>query len=61
MDEAAVAAQFGDRLTFLARFDVQHTLVEGSPEQVGTASQETPYDDFTIDDNYVVGDVLWQS
>lgn len=34
MDEAAVAAQFGDQLTFLAGFDVQHELVEGNPESV---------------------------
>jgi uroporphyrinogen decarboxylase len=34
MDEAAIAAEFGDRLTFLAGFDVQHILVEGTPDQV---------------------------
>jgi len=34
MDEAAVAKQFGERLTFLAGFDVQHILAEGTPEQV---------------------------
>ncbi len=34
MDEQAVAAQYGDRLTFLAGFDVQHILQEGSPEDV---------------------------
>jgi len=34
MDEAQVARDFGDRLTFLAGFDVQHILQEGSPEDV---------------------------
>ena len=34
MDEAAVAAQWGDRLTFLAGFDVQQTLQTGTPDQV---------------------------
>ncbi len=34
MDEVAVVAEFGDRLAFLAGFDVQHTLPEASPEQV---------------------------
>ena len=34
MDEQAVARQFGDRMTFLAGFDVQHILQEGTPEQV---------------------------
>ena len=34
MDEAAVARQFGDRLTFLVGFDVQHILPEGTPEEV---------------------------
>lgn len=34
MDEQTVAAQFGDRLTFLAGFDVQHILQEGSPDEV---------------------------
>lgn len=34
MDEAAVARQYGDRLTFLVGFDVQHILPEGMPEQV---------------------------
>lgn len=34
MDEAGVAGRFGDRLTFLAGLDVQHTLVEGSPDDV---------------------------
>jgi uroporphyrinogen decarboxylase len=34
MDEVAVAQKYGDRLTFLAGFDVQHILPEGSPEEV---------------------------
>jgi uroporphyrinogen decarboxylase len=34
MDEPSVADTFGDQLTFLAGLDVQHTLVEGSPEEV---------------------------
>lgn len=34
MDEASVAKEFGDRLTFLAGIDVQHTLQEGNPQQV---------------------------
>lgn len=34
MDYASVAAQYGDRMTFLVGFDVQHILPEGTPEQV---------------------------
>ena len=34
MDEAAVAAEFGDRLGFWAGFDVQHILQEATPEEV---------------------------
>ncbi len=34
MDEKTVAAEFGDRLTFLAGIDVQHVLQELSPEGV---------------------------
>jgi uroporphyrinogen decarboxylase len=34
MDEAAVAREFGDRLTFLAGIDVQHTLREKDPPGV---------------------------
>lgn len=34
MDEKAVAVRFGDRLTFLAGFDVQHILQEGTPDEV---------------------------
>jgi len=34
MDEVNVAAEFGDRLTFLAGIDVQHTLQEKDPEGV---------------------------
>jgi uroporphyrinogen decarboxylase len=34
MDEVAVARQFGDRLTFLAGIDVQHTLQEKDPQGV---------------------------
>jgi len=34
MDEEKVAQEFGDRMTFLAGFDVQHTLQEGTPEEV---------------------------
>jgi uroporphyrinogen decarboxylase len=34
MDELAVAMEYGDRLTFLAGFDVQHILPEGSPEEI---------------------------
>ncbi len=34
MDEQAVVEQFGDRLTFLAGLDVQHTLQEQTPDGV---------------------------
>ncbi len=34
MDEVKTAAEFGDRLTFLAGIDVQHTLQEKDPEGV---------------------------
>ncbi|MEI6211476.1 MAG: uroporphyrinogen decarboxylase family protein [bacterium] len=34
MDERSVAAQFGDRITFLAGIDVQHTLQEKTPAEV---------------------------
>lgn len=34
MDEAHVAATFGDRITFLAGVDVQHILQECSPDEV---------------------------
>ncbi|MCP4398810.1 MAG: methylcobamide--CoM methyltransferase [bacterium] len=34
MNEKAVMDQFGDRLTFLAGLDVQHTLQENTPEEV---------------------------
>jgi len=34
MDEVAVAREFGDRLTFLAGIDVQHTLQEKDPQGV---------------------------
>ncbi len=34
MDERAVAEQFGDRICFLAGFDVQHVLQEATPEEV---------------------------
>jgi uroporphyrinogen decarboxylase len=34
MDEVTVAEEFGDRLTFLAGIDVQHTLQEKDPEGV---------------------------
>jgi len=34
MDEAAVAEEFGERIAFLAGFDVQHILQEGSPDDV---------------------------
>jgi hypothetical protein len=34
MDEVVVAETYGDRLTFLAGFDVQHILQEASPEEV---------------------------
>ena len=34
MDEAAVAREFGDRLTFLAGIDVQHVLQEKDPDGV---------------------------
>ena len=34
MDEQAVARRFGGRMTFLAGFDVQQTLVTGTPEEV---------------------------
>jgi len=34
MDEQAVAREFGDRLTFLVGFDVQHILREGTTDEV---------------------------
>lgn len=34
MDEAEITSAFGPRLSFLAGFDVQHILQEGSPEEV---------------------------
>ncbi len=34
MDEKMVAEKYGDRLTFLAGFDVQHTLQEATPDEV---------------------------
>ena len=34
MDEKAIAAQFGDQITFLAGIDVQHTLQEKDPAGV---------------------------
>ncbi len=34
MDEIAVAKEYGDRITFLAGFDVQHILQEATPDQV---------------------------
>ncbi|MFW6163434.1 MAG: uroporphyrinogen decarboxylase family protein [Planctomycetota bacterium] len=34
MDEQAIARDFGDRLTFLVGFDVQHLLREGTPDAV---------------------------
>ncbi len=34
MDYAHVAAAYGDQLTFLVGFDVQHVLPEGTPEEV---------------------------
>ena len=34
MDEIAVAREFGDRMTFLAGMDVQHTLQEKDPQGV---------------------------
>ena len=34
MDERATAAEFGGRITFLAGFDVQHVLQEGTPDEV---------------------------
>lgn len=34
MDEAAVASEYGDRITFLAGIDVQHTLQEKDPAGV---------------------------
>ena len=34
MDEKAIAAQFGDKITFLAGIDVQHTLQEKDPAGV---------------------------
>jgi len=34
MSEAEVMREYGHRITFLAGFDVQHTLVEKKPEQV---------------------------
>lgn len=34
MDEKSTAAEYGERISFLAGFDVQLTLRWGSPEQV---------------------------
>jgi uroporphyrinogen decarboxylase len=34
MDEVSIAREFGDRMTFLAGIDVQHTLQEKGPEGV---------------------------
>jgi uroporphyrinogen decarboxylase len=34
MDEVEVALRFGDRLSFVAGIDVQHMLIEGSPDDV---------------------------
>lgn len=34
MDERTVASRYVDRLTFLAGFDVQHILQEGTPDEV---------------------------
>ena len=34
MDEATVAKEFGERIAFLAGFDVQHILQEGTPDDV---------------------------
>ena len=34
MDYANAARDFGDRITFLVGFDVQHVLPEGTPEEV---------------------------
>jgi uroporphyrinogen decarboxylase len=34
MEYATVAAAYGDRMTFLVGFDVQHMLVEATPEEV---------------------------
>lgn len=34
MDEQSVARQYGERMTFLVGFDVQHILPEGTPEEV---------------------------
>lgn len=36
MDYASVAEEFGDQITFLVGFDVQHVLQEEAPEQVRT-------------------------
>jgi uroporphyrinogen decarboxylase len=34
MDEAFIAEKYGEKISFLAGFDVQHTLIEGSPDMV---------------------------
>ena len=34
MDENHVATTFGNKITFLAGFDVQHTLIEKTPDEV---------------------------
>jgi uroporphyrinogen decarboxylase len=34
MDEVSVADEFGDQITFLVGFDVQHKLIEGDPDGV---------------------------
>lgn len=40
MDEMATARNFGGRISFLAGFDVQHLLPEGSPAQVRQGVRE---------------------
>jgi hypothetical protein len=37
MDEAAIAREYGEVLTFLVGIDVQHTLQERGPFSNGTA------------------------
>ena len=34
MNESEVAKKYGDRITFLAGFDVQHILQEATPDEV---------------------------
>jgi uroporphyrinogen decarboxylase len=39
MKEQEVAAKFGDRMTFLVGFDVQDTIINGTPDEVRSLRQ----------------------